>query len=146
MGVEETLQNQDGSDLIDDLPVAGKGAAGGVKMAVGLGGSQPLVPKVDGEGERLPERCGKVLGSGGLRAHVAGHIKGMAEDDGRALVFAQEAAEGLEVLFRILALEGEDGLGGQAELVGDSDPDAAAAVVEAEEAGGHRNDRTTGYL
>jgi len=37
VGVEEALQNQHGSDLIDDLAVVGGRAAGGVEMAVSLG-------------------------------------------------------------------------------------------------------------
>ena len=38
VGVEEALQNQYGSDLIDDLAMTGGGAAGGVQMAVRFGG------------------------------------------------------------------------------------------------------------
>ena len=37
VGVEEALQNQHGSHLIDDLAVCGGRAAGSLEMAVGFG-------------------------------------------------------------------------------------------------------------
>jgi len=75
-----------------------------------------------------------------LRAYVAGHIEGIAEDDGGAAEFAEEAAEGFQVQLRVFADQREDGLGGEAELIGDSDADAAGAEIEAQEAGLHSTD------
>ena len=144
MGVEEALQNQHGSHLIDDLAMAGGGAAGGVEMAMGLGGGEALVPEVDGEGEGSAERFGEGVGFGGLGADVAGHVERIAEDDGGAAEFAEQAAEGFEVLLRVFADQGEDGLRGEAELVGDRDADAAVAEIEAQEAGLHSIDRSSG--
>lgn len=138
MGVEEALQNQHGSDLIDDLAVGGKGAPGGVEMAMGFGGGEAFVPEVDGEGEGGTEGIGEGLGLGGERANIAGEMEGVAEDDGGAAIFTEEAAEGAEVLLRAFAVEGEDGLGGDAELVGDGDTDAAGTEIESEEARRHR--------
>jgi hypothetical protein len=140
VGVDKALQNQHGSDLVDDFPVAGQGAPGGVQVAVGLGGSEALVPEVDREGEGLAERLGESVGSGGLGADVAGHIERIAEDDSGAAVFAQEAPQGFEVLLRVFADQGEDGLSGEAELIGDGDADAAGAEIEAQEAGFHSRD------
>lgn len=105
-----------------------------------LSGSEALVPEVDGEGEGFAERFGESVGSGGLGADVAGHIEGIAQDDGGAAVFAQEAAEGFKVLLLVFADQGEDGLSGEAELVGDSDADAAGAEIEAQKAGFHSCD------
>ena len=144
VGVEETLQNQHGSDLVDDFPVFGKGASGDVEMTVGFGRGEALVPQVDGEGEGFAERLGEGVGSGGLGADVTGHIDGIAEDDGGAAEFAEEAAERFEVLLRVFANQREDGLSGEAERVGDGDADAAAAEIEAQEAGLHSRDRTSG--
>jgi hypothetical protein len=138
VGVKEALQNQHGSDLVDDFAMAGEGSSGGVQVAVGFGGGEALVPEVNGEGKSLAEGFGKGLGSGGLGAEIAGHIEGIAEDDGCAVEFAQEAAEGFQVLFRIFPDEGEDWLRGEAELIGDGDADAATAEVKAEEARDHR--------
>ena len=151
MSVEEALQNQYGSHLIDNLAVGGGGASGSLEVAMGFGRGEPLVPEVDGEREGLAEGAGKGAGEGGLGADVAGKMQRIADDDGGAAVFAEETAEGSEVLLRIFADQGEDGLGGEAEFVGDGDTDAAAAEIEAEEAGLHRNmlartQRETGIL
>jgi len=140
VGVDKALQNQHGSDLVDDFAVTGEGASGGVQVAMSLGRGEALVPEVDGEGEGLAKGFGEGVGSGGLGADVAGHIEGIAEDNGGAAVFAQQAAEGFEVLLRVFADQGKDGLGGEAELVGDGDADAAGAEIEAQEAGFHSRD------
>lgn len=140
MGVDKALQNQHGSDLVDDLAVARQGASGGVQVAMSLGGAEAFVPEVDWEREGLAKGLGEGVRFGGLGADVAGHIEGVAEDDGGAAVFAQQAAEGFEVLFRVFADQGEDGLGGEAELVGDGDADTPAAEIEAQKAGFHSRD------
>jgi hypothetical protein len=140
VGVDKALQNQHGSDLVDNFSMAGKGASGGVQVAMSLGRGEALVPEMDGEGEGLAKRFGEGVGSGGLGADVTGHIQGIAEDDGGAAVFAEEAAEGFEVLPLVFADQGENGLGGKAELVGDGDADAAASEIEAQKAGFHSRD------
>lgn len=108
-------------------------------MAVRLGGGKAFVPEVDGKGEGGAQGVGEEAGFGGLRAEVAGKVERIAEDDGRAGVFAQQAAEGPEVLFRVFANQSEYGLRSEAEFIGDGDADAAEAEIEAQEAGWHRN-------
>ena len=137
VGVEEALQNQYGSDLIDDLAMTGGGAAGGVQMAVRFGGGKALVPQMHGQGEGFVEGFGEGVGFRCLGADVAGHVEGIAEDDGGAAEFAQKTAEGFEVLLRIFADQSEDGLSGQTELVGDRVPNAAVSEIEAQQAGFH---------
>jgi hypothetical protein len=144
VGVEEALQNQHGSHLIDNLTMAGKGASGGVEVTVGFSRGEALVPEVDGEGECLAEGFGKGVGFGRLGADVARHIEGVAEDDGRAAEFAEQAAEGFEVLPGVFADQGEDGLSGKAKLVGDGNADAAVSGIEAQEAGLHSSDGNAG--
>ena len=100
MRIEEALQNQHGSHLIDDLAMAGGGAARGVEVAMGFGRGEALVPEVDGEGEGGVEGFGEGVGFRGLGADVAGHVERIAEDDGGAAEFAEQAAEGFEVLLR----------------------------------------------
>jgi UPF0755 protein len=135
--VEKALQNQYGSDLVDDCAVSSAGAAGGVQMAVSFGGGEALIPEVDRESECFAEGCGERLGFGGLGAHITGKVEGITEDDSGAVVFAEQAAEGFEILAEILADQGEHRLRGEAQLVGDSDADAACAEVKAEQARGH---------
>jgi hypothetical protein len=110
--------------------------AGVVEMAVGLGGGEALVPEVDGEGELGAEVGGEGLGLGGLGALVAGHVEGIADDGLGDLVLAEETGDGLEVRAAAGAVEGEDGLRGEAEGVGEGDADAAVADVETNDAGG----------
>lgn len=144
MGVEETLQNQHGSDLVDDFPMAGKGAPGGMEMAVGFGRAEAFVPEVYGEGKRLAEGCGKGVRFGGLRAHIARHIEGIAQHDRRAAEFSKQAAEGFEVLPGVFSEQSQDRLSGQAELIGNRDADTAVSEIEAQQAGLHSRDGNAG--
>jgi hypothetical protein len=137
VGVEEALQNQHGSDLVDDFAMAGEGSSGSMQVPMGFCGGEALVPEMDGKRKGFAERFREGLGFGGLRAQVAGHVEWIAEDDGFAAELAEEAAEGFEVLLRIFVDKGENGLCGEAELIGDGDTDAATAEIESEVAGGH---------
>lgn len=104
---------------------------------MGLGGGEALIPQVNGKLEGVAEGFGKGLGADGLGADVAGKIEGMAEDDLGAAEFAEEAPQGFKVLLVIPANEGQDGLRGEAKLVGDGNADAAGAEIEAQEARFH---------
>src|SRR5713226_5944088 len=88
--LKEILQNQDGSE-----PVYGQAAAADADLAlpedsVGLGGSKALVPQVHGEAEAAAE----FLGEGGdllrLRARLAAHPQGMADNNLGNPVFANQ--------------------------------------------------------
>lgn len=61
---------------------------------MGFGGGQALVPQVDGEGEGCVEGFSEGVGFRCLGADVAGHVEGIAEDDGGAAEFAEETSEG----------------------------------------------------
>jgi hypothetical protein len=60
----------------------------------------------------------------------------IAGDDGGAAVAAKEPGERADVFAGVLAVEGENGLSGEVEGVGEGYADAAVADVEAERAGG----------
>jgi hypothetical protein len=75
-----------------------------------------------------------------LGASVAGEVDGVADHNAHHGKAAGEAGEGAEVVAGdagadAFALESEDGLGGEAQLVGDGDADASVADVEAEKTG-----------
>jgi hypothetical protein len=149
VSVEEALQNENGGYLVDDGTMLGAGASGVEEMPVGFGGGQALVPEVDWQASFVAENLGKGLRLGGLRALISGHVKRIADDDLVAVVFTDEASKGFEVLSAVGAREGEDGLGSQAERIGDGDTDAAISNVEAHESGNggwgelvHGNDGT----
>lgn len=137
MGIEEALQDQYGGNLVDHGAVGGAGAAGGVQMAMSLRGAQALIPQVHREGEAFAKRLREVLGPLGLGTDVAGRVERVAEHDGRAVEPAQQAPQRLQVLAEVFANQGKDGLGGEAEFVGDRDADASRAEIEAEKAGRH---------
>jgi len=109
--------------------VAGAGEAGGVEMAMSFGGGEAFVPEIERQAGFLVDVAGELLGLDGLGAEVAGHVEGVADDDGLAGVAAGEASEGAEVVAAGGAGEGEDGLSGEAEGVRDGDADPAIAYV-----------------
>ena len=62
----------------------------------------------------------------------------VADEEDFDVVLADEAGDGFEVGAEGGAVEGEEGLGGETERVGDGETDAAVANVERESAGmGH---------
>ncbi len=134
--VKESLEDEDGSDLVNDCAVLGARAPSGMKVAMGLGGGEAFVPQVEGELSLLMHQAGKVLGLDGLGTQVAGHVERIADDDGAAVMATGEAREGAEVLASAGANEGEHGLCGEAESIGDGYTDAAIAHVQTHEAVG----------
>ena len=106
---------------------------------MGVAGGQALVEKMMGEGGVLGlEGPGEGLGFCGLRAGRAVGMEGVADDESRDVVLADEAGDGFEVGAECGAVEGEERLGGEAERVGDGETDAAVTDVEREDArGGH---------
>lgn len=142
-GFEEGLEDQHGSDLIDDVFAANTsgvwppGVAERVKMAMGFGRGEALIPKVDGKAELHAEGVCKGLGAGGLRALVAGHVERIADHclvNGG--VFSQDAGNGLEVVPKAVApessMEGEERLRSKAEFIRKREPDAPLAHVESQ--------------
>jgi UPF0755 protein len=123
--------------LVDDLAVRGARASGRVEMAVGFRRGEALVPEVHGQGKGLAEGISEGLGFGRLWAEVAGEMERIAKDDRRAVEFAKKATEGFEVLAEVPADERQHWLGGESQLVGDGDANAARAKIESEEARRH---------
>jgi UPF0755 protein len=136
-GVEKTLQNQYGSDLIDYFAMGGARSAGGVEMAMSFRGGEALVPQVHGEGKGFAEGVGEGVRFGGLGTQIAGKVQRIAQDDSGTVEAPQEAAEGSEILAGVPADEGEYGLSREAQLVRNGDADAASTKIEAEQAWRH---------
>ena len=143
-GGEKAFENEDGGDLIDDGAMLLTGFAHGVQLTVGLAGGEALIGEVDGEAEGGAELFGEGLGLEGLRTYFSGHVEGIADDELRDVVFAQEAANGLEIRVGGAAMEGKEGLDGEAERIGDGETDAFAADIEGEEARGKDGGRRVG--
>jgi hypothetical protein len=150
-GGEEALEEEGGGDLIDDVfAVEAGGAAGGaargmggvarqIQEGVGVVGGEAFVEEVvDEGGVGLFERLSEGLGLGGLGAGRAVGVERIADEEDFDLVLADEASNGFEIGAEGGAVQGEEGLGGEAEGVGDGETDAAVADVECEGAGmGH---------
>ncbi len=134
--IEKSLQNQGSRYLIDDAAMLPARVAGLIEDLVRLMGGEALVAEVDGQAGEFGELGGEGAGFGGLGAFVAGKMQGKADDEGGCGEAAGEAGERTEVFAAVAAaLEGEHGLGGKAELVGDGHADAAVADVEGQETG-----------
>ena len=114
--------------------------AGEVEEGVSVVGGEALVEEVVSEGGvGFFERVGEGLGFGGLGAGRSVGVKRVADKEYFDFVLADEAGDGFEVgpyvWFGMTAVKGEEGLGGEAERVGDGEADAAVADVEREGAG-----------
>lgn len=132
VGVEPVLQDEYGGDLVNDFfPVAGA-TADGIEMAVGLGGTQPFIPEVHRQVKFSAKAVGKFLRREGARAAIAGEMDRPSNDNLRAGIATQQATERTQIAPRIGMNKGKQGLGGQAELVGDGDADALRTMVETE--------------
>ena len=110
--------------------------AGEIEKGMGVVGGEALVEQVVSEGGvGFLEGMGEGLGLGRLRAGCAVGVEGVADDQGFDFVLADEAGDRFEVGAEGGAVEGEEGLGGEAERVSDGETDAAVADVEREGAG-----------
>jgi len=113
--------------------------AGGVEEGVGVVGGEALVEKMVSEGGMgFAQGGGEGVGFGGLGAGRAVCVERVADEEDFDFVLADEAGDGFEVGAERGAVESEEGLGGEAEGVGDGETDAAVAYVEREDSGmGH---------
>jgi hypothetical protein len=134
VGIEEALQNQHGSDLIDDSAVLLEGPADRVQMAMGLSGREPFIPEMHGQSKSAAKSIGERLHVFRLAAYVAGHVQRKTEHNSGALEFAEQATQRFEVLLRVFALQGHHRLRRQTQLVRNRHTNAAAAKVESQKA------------
>ena len=143
-GGEKALEEKGCGDLIDDVLAieAGRAAggsgcmAGEIEKGMGVVGSETLVEQMVREGGvGFLEGMGEGVGLGCLGAGCAVGVEGVADDKGFGFVLADEAGDSFEVCAEGGAVEGEEGLGGEAERICDSETDAAVADVQREGAG-----------
>lgn len=144
---EEGFEDESCGDLIDEvLAVEAGGAAGGagsvargVEEAVSLERGEALVEEMEREcGMLRMKGLGEGRGFGGLRAGGAVGVERVSDDECGDVVLADETSDRFEVSAQGCAMDGEEGLRGEAERIGDGEADAAIADVEREDArGGH---------
>lgn len=126
-----TLKDQHCSHLIYNSFVLAAGQARGVQMTVSLGRRKPFIPQVDRQSRLLMENFCKGLRLCGLRALVSGHIKRVSDNNGGAVVPADQALKRFEVLPAIGADQCKHRLRRKPQRVGYSDTNAPVADVEA---------------
>jgi hypothetical protein len=134
VGIHPVLQDQDGGHLVDDFATALDGHIGLPQQAVGLGGGEALVPKMDGEVEVTAQVFGEGLHFFCAGAFGSAHAEGVSDDDFGDAELVDNFGKSLKIGAFIAAVEGFDALGGDAERVGDGESDAARADVESQNA------------
>ncbi len=138
---EEAFEEEGGGYLVDEVLAGDAVGLAGARAEEGVGvvGGEALVEEVVGQGGvSFFEGFGEGEGFGGLRAGCAVGVERVAYKEGFDVVLADEAGDGFEVGAEMGAVEGEEGLGGEAERIGDGQSDALVADVECEDAGwGH---------
>jgi hypothetical protein len=148
LGVEPALEDKRGGKLVDFV-AAGVGiggiVTGGFESRVGLGGGEPLIPKVDGDagsvcrclgfgcgvGDQRFELIHKTVNALGLAAAIAGEVQRIAGDDAGAAVAARKPEDGSLIATGLGALDGEQRLR-DAQQVRERDTDPPRADIEAE--------------
>ncbi len=139
---EEGFEEERGGDLVNLVEAgeaAGCVAAGGtglVEEGVGFARGEAFIEEMVREGGVFGEESGgEGVGLCRLRARGAVGVEGIAEEEGADFVFADETGDGFKVGTEVGAMEGEEGLRGEAETVGDGEADASVADIEREDAG-----------
>ncbi len=119
------LENKDGGELIDHGGALFDRHIGLAQDAVGLDGGQALVPEMDGQIEILLENGHELPHSLGLAAFGTAHAEGQADDEFDDAVIVDDRFEGGKVSSLILAPDGDEALGGEAERVGNGQTDGS---------------------
>jgi len=121
-GGEVGFEDEDSGHLVDEvLLIEAAGAAGArAEERVGFVGGEALVEEMVRErGVSLFESLGEGQRFEGLRAGCAVGVQWVADDEGLYVVLADEAGDGFEIGAEVGAVEGEEGLRGEAKGIGD---------------------------
>ena len=132
--IHKALQDDDGGYLIDHFAVLRSRTARLIQKAVGLRGSQALIPQMYGKLRFFGEQSGECLRLLCLTALLSGEMKRVADDDFLTAVFAGKPRQRPQIFARLFAIQGQDRLRGQTETVGYRNADAAISNVKTHEA------------
>jgi hypothetical protein len=128
--LQKRLQNKDRGHLVDDGFAAHSGMTRLVKVPVGLGRGQPLVPKMDGDGKLRTEFFGEGLRLGRLRALITRHMERVAHDGLGNAMFTQNPSHRFQVSPPVRAVQGEERLRRITQGIGDGEADTAVTDIE----------------
>lgn len=118
--------------MIDDLAAALDGHFGLAEEAVGLGGAEAFVPEMDWQLKTLTQFFGEAPHLFGLDTFGSAHAQRVADDHLDDLVLADYIFQLGEIQALVLAMQGFDSLGGDAEQIGDGQANPLGAYIEAE--------------
>ena len=131
--LKERLQDQYCGHLIDYAAMLLARMASFVEDLMRFFGCEALVPQVDRQTGQFAEFGGERLRFCGPRALFAREVQRITDDDTGNAVTPREARQGAQVIPWIaFTLEGQHGLRGEAQLVGDGHADAFRSDVEGE--------------
>lgn len=130
------MENQDGGHPVYGFAPFLDREVGFPEQAVGFGGGQAFVPKVDGELEMLAQVLGEILDLFGLDTLCATHAQREADDDLFHLIIPDDTIQITEIVFLVLPMEGFQALCGNAERVRYGYTDSTRPDIEPEDAMG----------
>jgi hypothetical protein len=134
--VEKPLQDESGRDLVYHLPVLLARVPGFIEDLVSFVGGEPLIAEMDGHAGKFTEFGGEGPGFDGLRAFCPVQMEGISHHDSGHAEAAGQARQRAKVFSPVAAtMEGENGLRGESQFIGDGNANAAVTDVESEHAG-----------
>jgi hypothetical protein len=128
------LQDEDSRHAINRLPAFFNGKVRLPQEAVGFGGGEAFIPKVDREFEMLAKIFSESLDFFGLGAFGAGHAEREADNDFFDLILADDAVEDCQVVLLVLAVKSLQPLRRNPKGIGNGNAHSACAHIEAENA------------
>ena len=133
MGVQIGLKDEDGGHAVHGGGTFGNAQFGFTEQAIGLDRSQALIPEMNRQSKALA----KVLGKGGdlfrLAALGAAHAQRVSNHDFADIVIANGAIQELKIGALVLAANGLQSLGGDAERIGHCHADGLGADIQTED-------------
>lgn len=96
-------------------------------------GGQAFVPKVDRQLKTLAQRCGEKLHLLRLDAFGSAHAEGVPHDNFGNLIVADDPLQLVKVQPLVLAADGREALGGDAERIRNRHPDGLGPDIQAQD-------------
>jgi hypothetical protein len=121
LGVEPTLQDERGGDLVDDISTLFPGNVGFDQSPFGGNGRQTLVMVNDGKVRNASQRFSERSSRCGSRTLRAVHVQGQTHDPPIDRALFCETYECFKVGFEVLSSKDRYRLSGEAQLVGNGE-------------------------
>src|SRR2546427_6836759 len=127
--IQVALEQNDGGKTVHRLRAFLDADAALLEDALGRHGCEPLVPELDLDTRASAQARRKIARVFRLPAFSAAHVKRIAHQYQRDVLFHDELREALDVFPNVRALERLETLRGDAKLIADRQADAAFSEV-----------------